>query len=119
MGQKSAHLPNFENVQYPKEESKQKHFFAKVITEVAKVYLCEKKIGGFVALKRCHWEILENRWGCTSVCNLAFAYTLLGHVYSSPAKSIKHEDAVRCEACFAATKRNNKTERQVHYFSLT
>lgn len=47
MGQKSAHLPNFENVQYPKEESKQKHFFAKVITEVAKVYLCEKKNWGF------------------------------------------------------------------------
>jgi len=36
-----------------------------------------------------------------------------GHVYSAPAKSIKHQDVLRCEACFAATKRNNKTKKQV------
>ena len=73
MGQKSAQLPNFENVQYPKEESKQKHFFAKVITEVAKVYLCEKKIGGFWHLN----DVIEKFWKIAEVVQVFVIWRLL------------------------------------------
>ena len=46
MGQKRAQLPYFELVQHPKEKSRAKNFFAKVIKAVAKVYLPEKNLGG-------------------------------------------------------------------------
>jgi len=50
MGQKSAQLPYFEKVQHLKEKSSAKNFLSKVIRAVAKVYLCEKNLGGSVAL---------------------------------------------------------------------
>jgi len=45
MGQKGPQLPYFEKVQHPKKKSRAKNFFAKVISTVAKVYLCEKNMG--------------------------------------------------------------------------
>ena len=44
---KSAQLPYFEKVQHPEEKPRAKSFFAKVIRAVAKVYLCEKNLGGY------------------------------------------------------------------------
>ena len=45
MGQKSTQLTHLEKVQRPKEKSRVKHFFAKVIKVVAKVYSREKSLG--------------------------------------------------------------------------
>ena len=62
---------------------------------------------------------MENHSACTCFHYLTFVYSLIGHVYSASAESIKDENTVRCVDCSAATKRNNKTQKQVHYFSLT
>ena len=49
-GQKSAQLPYLEKVQHPKEKSRAESFFTKLTRTVTKVYLCEKNLGGLVAL---------------------------------------------------------------------
>jgi len=61
MGQKSAPLPCFEGVQQQEENFRARIFSARVIRVVAKVWLCEKKIGGFLALSSCDITVFSAR----------------------------------------------------------